>query len=284
MKLFLFVSMLGLSVAAAAQPKLVSQAIVSTTTTVVAPEEDDLQNVQNQGGGGPGAMFRNFGDGETKATTYLKNGMVKTVVKTDMGRTTIIRNNDTKLTTTLMEMMGNKNGFYISDDEQAAMRKRMDSMMQARRKDSTSTRTRPASSENQVEVHYTSETKKIAGYNCKKAWIVTTHILGIKDSNAIWYTPEIKLQNLPSTGGTMGFGAFGTNNGFDKVDGFIMAYGAKLPRGRVMNVEVTKVDTGKEVADKEFEIPKDFVVKPMKEMQNMFGGGGGGGQRIEIRQ
>lgn len=285
MKLLLLVSMMTAGTAAFAQPKLVSQATVTTTTTVIAPEEDELQNVQNIQGGGMGQMFRNFGDGETKSTTYLKNDMVKTIIKTDMGRSTIIRNNGTKVTTTLMEMMGNKTGFYISDEEQAGMRKKMDSMMQARRaSDSTKTMTRSAAGEKTFEVHYTEESKKIAGYNCKKAWIVTTHLLGIKDSSAIWYTPEFKLQNLQSTGGTMGFGAFGSTNGFDKVDGFIMAYEAKMPRGRKMTVEVNKIDLTKEVTDKEFEIPKDFVVKPMKEMQNMFGGGaGGGGQRVEIR-
>lgn len=284
MKIVLCIFFLFSAVVAVAQPRLISQATVTTTTTVVAPEEDDLQNIQNQGGGGPGAMFRNFGDGETKSTTYLKNDLVKTIVKTDMGRTTILRDNHAKLTTTLLEIMGNKSGFFISDDEQVAMRKRIDSMMQARRTDTGSVRSRPASSENKFDVHYTDETKKIAGYICKKAWIVTTRILGIKDSAAVWYTPEIKLQNLQSTGGTMGFGAFGTTNGFDKIDGFVMAYGGKLPRGRTMSVEVTKIDVAKEIADKEFEIPKDFVIKPMKEMQNMFGGAGGGGQRIEIRQ
>jgi hypothetical protein len=163
------------------------------------------------------------------------------------------------------------------------MRKKMDSMMQARKVDSGATvRTRPASSENHIEVHVTDETKKIAGYTCKKAYVVTTRILGIKDSNAIWFTPEIKLQNLHSTGGTMGFGGFGSANGFDKVDGFVMAYEAKMPRGRKMTVEVNKIDISKEIADKEFEIPKDFEVKPMKEMQSMFGGGQGG-PRMELR-
>ncbi|MCP9750320.1 hypothetical protein [Ferruginibacter sp. HRS2-29] len=282
MKLFLLLSLVTGSLAAAAQPKLISQATVTTTTTVIAPEEDELQNVQNQGAGGPGQMFRNFGDGETKSTTYLKNDLVKTIIKTDMGRSTIIRNNNTKVTTTLLEMMGRKTGFYVSDEEQAQMRKRMDSMMQNRKVDSGATvRTRPASSENKIEVHTTDETKKIAGYTCKKAYVVTTRILGIKDSNAIWYTPEIKLQNLHSTGGTMGFGGFGSTNGFDKVDGFVMAYEAKMPRGRKMTVEVSKIDISKEIADKEFEIPKDFEVKPMKEMQNMFGGGQGG--RVELR-
>jgi hypothetical protein len=107
MKLFLLLSFVTGSLAAAAQPKLISQATVTTTTTVIAPEEDELQNVQNQGGpgGGMGQMFRNFGDGETKSTTYLKNDLVKTIIKTEMGRSTIIRNNSTKVTTTLMEMM-----------------------------------------------------------------------------------------------------------------------------------------------------------------------------------
>lgn len=287
MKLFLLLSFVTGSLAAAAQPKLISQATVTTTTTVIAPEEDELQNVQNQGGpgGGPGMMFRNFGDGETKSTTYLKNDLVKTIIKTDMGRSTIIRNNGTKVTTTLMEMMGRKTGFYISDEEQAQMRKKMDSMMQNRKVDSSgAVRTRPASSENKIEIHTTDETKKIAGYTCKKAYVVTTRILGIKDSNAIWYTPEIKLQNLNSTGGTMGFGGFGSTSGFDKVDGFVMAYEAKMPRGRKMNVEVNKIDISKEIADKEFEIPKDFEVKPMKEMQSMFGGPGGVSTDIRIRQ
>jgi len=287
MKLFLLLSFVTGSLAAAAQPKLISQATVTTTTTVIAPEEDELQNVQNQGGpgGGPGMMFRNFGDGETKSTTYLKNDLVKTIIKTDMGRSTIIRNNGTKVTTTLMEMMGRKTGFYISDEEQVQMRKKMDSMMQNRKVDSSgAVRTRPASSENKIDIHTTDETKKIAGYTCKKAYVVTTRILGIKDSNAIWYTPEIKLQNLNSTGGTMGFGGFGSTNGFDKVDGFVMAYEAKMPRGRKMTVEVNKIDISKEIADKEFEIPKDFEVKPMKEMQSMFGGPGGVSTDIRIRQ
>jgi hypothetical protein len=255
-----------------AQPKLISQAIVSTTTNVIAPEDDELQNVQNQGqGGGMGAMFRNFGDGETKATTYLKNDMVKTVMKTDMGRTTVIRNNGTKLTTTLIEMMGNKTGFYITDSEQVVMREKMDSMMKSRRKDSAE-HTLPANTPNPVNVIVTDETKKIAGYTCKKAYLVTTHILGIKDSVAVWFTPDIKLENVTSTGGLSGFGNMGTINGLDKIDGFVMGYETKMRRNRRMVVEVTKIDTSKDVADKEFVIPKDFDVKPMKDMQGMGGG------------
>lgn len=272
-----------------AQTKLLNQAIINTTTTIIAPDDEDASNIQMQGEGGGRMSFRNFGDGETKSVTHLKNDMVKTVMKSDMGRTTTIRDNAKKLTTTLMEIMGNKTGFYSTDEEAAAMRKRMDSMMQATRNagDSSNRRVRPA--EPQTEIVYTEETKKIAGYLCKKAWIVNTRILGIKDSSVVWYTPEFKLNNISSTGGLSGFSsmmgsAAGTANAFSKIDGFVMRYENKMPRGRNMVVEVTRVELGKEVADKEFEIPKDFDVKPMKEMQNMMQGGGSGtGPRTMIR-
>ena len=44
---------------------------------------------------------------------------------------------------------------------------------------------------------------------------------------------------------------------------------------RRMEIEVSKIELDKEVKAKEFEIPKDYDVKPMSEMRNMFGGGGG---------
>lgn len=269
--------MLFASAAAVAQQP-VKQAIISTTTTVIAPEGEDVQNLQ-QGQGG-GFNFRNFGDGETKSTTYVKDSMVKTIMKNDMGRTTIIRNNSAKLTTTLLEIMGNKTGFYITDEEQAQMRVKMDSMMQARRKADTShrdtaMRMRPANTASNVDIVYTEETKKVAGYACKKALVVTTRLLGIKDTVAVWYSPELKFDNIPSTGGTSSFGGFGnfgnftSLNGLDKINGFVMQYEMNMRRGRRMVVEVTKIDLKKEVTDKDFEIPKDFDVKPMKEFQGM---------------
>ena len=269
----------------------ISQATITTTTTIISPEEEDASSIQSAGGDGGGRVgFRAFADGETKSVTYLKNDLVKTVTKTDMGRSTVIRDNAKKITTTLMEMMGNKTGFYATDEDQANMRKRMDSMMQATRNSSdTSTRRVVRPEEVPTEIAYTEETKKIAGYTCKKAYIISTRFLGIKDSAAIWYTPEIKLQNISSTGGMSGFGSFNfgnsVTNSFSKINGFVMSYETKMGRNRRMVVEVNKIDTGKEIADKEFDIPKDFDVKPMKDMQNMIQsrGAAGGENRTIIR-
>jgi hypothetical protein len=287
MKPILFFSLILCGSHAMAQPKLITQATINSTTTIVAPEEEDVSTIQNQGGGGPGGGMRMMfgGDGETKSVTQVKNDMVKTVLKTDMGRTTIIRNNAAKLTTTLMEMMGNKTGFFVTDEEQAQLRKRMDSMMQSRSKDSSAVNVRRPQEPAPVEIVYAADTKKIAGYECKKAYLVTTRILGIKDSTMVWYTPEFKINHVTNTGGG-GFGmSSSTSNGFDKIDGFVMGYETKMRRNRTMTVQVTKIDFTKEVTDKDFEIPKDFEVKPMKEMGGMMGGGGqGGGNPVIIRR
>ena len=143
-----------------------------------------------------------------------------------------------------------------------------------------------------MAVIYTEETKKIAGYNCKKAYIVKTNFLGQKDSMTVWYNPEVKFETIHSTGGTSGMGSLmggagnTMQNWFDLVDGFIMKYETPMGRGRTMEVAVTKLEINKDIAAKEFEIPKDYDVKPMKEMQNMFGGrgGGGGGRTIMIQR
>ena len=280
MKAILFSTMFFVSGVAFAQPTVIKQAIVSTTTNVIAPEGEDVQNIQ---GGGGNQFFRNFGDGETKSTTYVNDSMVKTVMKNDMGRSTIIRNNNAKLTTTLIEIMGNKTGFFITDAEQAEMKIKMDSMRQARRNsDSTKPKTTATTTPENVEISYVDGTKKVAGYDCKKALVITTRLLGIKDTVAVWYSPEIKLQNIASTGGTSSFGNFGGGgfgnftslNGLDKIDGLVMQYEMNMRRGRRMIVEVTKVDLKKEVTEKDFEIPKDFDVKPMKEFQGMMQGAG----------
>jgi len=277
MKLFFLTTYLLASICLFAQPKNYTQAIIATTTNIIAPEEEDVSEIQNQGRGG-GFNFRNFGDGETKSTTYIKNDLVKTNYKSESFRGTMYRNNETKITTTIFEIMGNKQGFYSSDNDQADMAKRIDSMMKERAKTDTSMKPRTRNVDFTTEVVYVNETKKIAGFECKKALIITDKLLS-KDTLAVWYTPEVKFANVSSTGGTSGFGSMGgvNNNSFDKINGFVMMYERNMPRGRKMEVKVTKIETDKEIADKEFDIPKDVEIKSMKDSM----GQGGGNFRIQ---
>ena len=284
MRLFLISLTIFSSLTAVSQTKIYNKAIISTTTNVISPEDEDVQNMQNNADGGRGFNFRNMMDGETKFVTYLKDNLVKTNIKSETAKGSVYRDNDKKLTSTIFEMMGNKMGFYVTDDEQVEMQKRRDSMMSERRKKDTTQKQAPQFDRSKftTEIAYTNETKKIAGYDCKKAYLVTTRILGVKDSSAFWFTPAIKFNNLFSTGGFSNLpGMMGnmapTLNGLENLEGFVMRYEMNMRRGRRMEVEVTKIELDKDIADKEFELPKDVEMKPMKDMQNMFGGRGGSG-------
>jgi hypothetical protein len=158
------------------------------------------------------------------------------------------------------------------------MLKRMDSMREARANTDTNMKRRTRTVDFQSTVSYLEDTKKIAGFNCKKALIITDRLLS-KDTFAVWYTPEIKFANVPSTGGTSGIGVmaggFGGATNFEKIDGFVMQYERNMPRGRVMEVKVTKIDLEKAIAANEFDIPKDVEIKSAKDMN-----GQGGGMRM----
>jgi GLPGLI family protein len=264
------------TIIAYAQPKIINQAIITTTTNIVAPEDEDVAQIQPQDGGGRGGgfNFRAMMEGEIKTTTYLKNELVKTSVRSETIKVDVYRNNTTKTTTTINEMMGNTTGMVSNDDEDAMQKKKMDSMFAERAKTDTNMRRRTRNVQANVTVENTSESKKIAGYNCKKAYLISDRIIR-KDTLIIWYTPEIKFENFASTGGMSGLPMMRMMGGgaanFDKVDGFVMQYDMKVFRGRTMEVRVTKIDTGKEVAAKEFEIPKGVELKSTKDVNAQMG-------------
>ncbi|MEO6254098.1 MAG: hypothetical protein ABIO79_12365 [Ferruginibacter sp.] len=280
MKKILTLLFLPASIAVYAQPKVFTQATVSTKTTIVAPEGDDaVQQSTTTADGNEVRVMRFGGDGETKTTTWLKNDLTKTFSESEMGRTTVIRDNTKKLTTTIMEMMGKRSGFYATDADQQEMRKRMDSMMNGRGGQNVSIGGGP-NTPAIYSITYLDETKKISGYNCKKALVIGTRSTG-SDTTVVWYCPDFKIQHLPSTGGAAaGFGGFNVtagSNGMEDLNGFPMEYQRNMRGGRKMTVQVTKLVIDKDINDKEFEIPKDIEIKPMKDMQN------GGGPGLQIR-
>ena len=262
-----------------AQPKVLTQALVITKTTIVATEGSQEIPVPAYNDAGEQLRITRFGgDGETKTTTWLKNNLTKTFSENEMSRTTLIRDNSKKITTTIMEMMGRKTGTYATDEDQAEMRKRMDSMMKSR---GVNGNVAPSNTPATYAIVYIDDSKKIAGYACKKALIIAVRS-DRSDTTSIWYCTDFKLQNLPSTGGIgAGFGGFNTSGaptGMDLLKGFPMQYERNMSRGRHMTVEVTKLVIDNDIADKEFEIPKDIEINAAKDMQN-----GGGGPMIQMR-
>lgn len=268
-----------------AQSKMVNQAIITTKTVITAPEDDENGPSGTSTSTGPNGeeirVVRFGGEGESKTTTTIKNDLVKTFSESDMGRTTVIRDNTKKLSTTIMEIMGRKMGYYATDEDQAAMNKRMDSMMRSRNANGQLVGG-PPSGPATIDFVYLDENKKVAGYDCRKALMIATRQGRPKpDTTTIWYLPEIKFPGVNSTGGPAGpFGGAGSFGGDDmaKLNGFPMLYERTMNRGRKMSVQVTKLVMDKAVEDKEFEIPKDIEIKSVKDMQN-----GGGGPMIQMR-
>ncbi len=280
MKNMLILLLTTISLTVFGQPGIVTQAIITTKTTIVSPEGEEPGFQSNTGPGGEEVRIMRFGgDGETKTTTWLKNDFMKTFSESEMGRTTVIRDNSKKITTTIMEMMGRKSGFYATDEDQKEMNRRMDSMMKSRGQNNSFTN---SSTPPVFKIEYIDESKKIAGYTCKKAMIFATRSNGKTDTTKVWYCPEFKINNVTSTGGSSGgFGGFTAAagvSGMEILNGFPMQYTRNMNRGRMMTVEVTKLVIDKEIADKEFDIPKDIEIKAMKDMQN-----DGGPGRIQFR-
>ena len=280
MKSFLLFFAVGFTALAyAQQPKVITNATITTITTVIAPEDEDISQV-GQGQGGR-MNFMAMMDGETKTTTWVKNDLVKTSIKSEIIKATIYRNNTTKVTNSVMNRMGNTTGTVSTDADLETMKKKMDSAMAERAKADTNMKRRTRNVDFTAIVAYTEESKKIGGYNCKKAYVITDKILS-KDSMMVWYCPEFKINNVISTGGFSNIpmaarfmGGNGKDN-FELVNGFVMMYERKLPGGRSMEVKVSKIDFTSEISNKEFELPKDVEFKPMSE----FGRGGGGNVNI----
>ncbi len=106
MKKTLIVALSFVALTANAQ-KIVTQAVITSKSNMISDEvQEDISDIGGNRGGG---RFGGF-DGETKSVTYYKDSMSKTVIKNETMNSNIIRNNNSKVTTMLMEMMGRKNG------------------------------------------------------------------------------------------------------------------------------------------------------------------------------
>ncbi len=281
-----FVLIIGIT-AAKAQPRVVEKAIIKMQTEVTFPE-----NWGGGGGGEDGGGMRFGGPGGMDATStiYFRGDMSKVESVSDFGNNVVITDIKNKKTTTLIEAMGRKTGFYSTPAEEQQMRARMDSMRDARRDSMQQARRdtlqrmgfsfgTPA----KPEIVYTEQTKKIAGMICKKAIVKNTQ-RGQTTETEVWYSPEFKLApgfslnggNGGQGGGRGGMMSMAGVNGLDQIEGFPMEYTTSRGNGFKIHMTVAKVQLDANIDDKVFEIPKGYELKPVTEMQQMMGGSRGG--------
>jgi hypothetical protein len=211
---------------------------------------------------------------------YFRGDMTKVESTTDFGNNIIITDNKTRRTTTLTEAMGKKTGFYSTPEDDKLLRARMDSARELRR-DSLQKMGIQVAPPAKPQIEYTEETKKIAGYMCKKAIIRNPGQRGQPSATEVWYCPDFKMASGFSFGGGGGRGMMSMAgvSGLDQIEGFPMEYRMERGNGMKMHMQVTKVQLDANIEDKVFEIPKGYDVKPMSEMMQ----GGGNGRMFMMR-
>ena len=162
-------------------------------------------------------------------TMYVSNDKARIEQNSGMGTTTTIVDKAKKEVVILMDMMGNKTAYKGSteDDAKSAVK---------------------------PTIKYSTETKVIAGYTCKRADMTYTED-GQEITNTVWYT-----EDLPS----------GLSRGVDGIDGFPMEYTIKA-NGMTMAMAVTAISAEKVLASY-FSIPDGYAVKSMDDLKKMGGG------------
>lgn len=251
--------------------QIVNEVIIQMKTETTNPNNDGGAPSVVTGDGGEQRVTMRFGDGEVKSKMYFKNGMTKIESDMGMGTNQVIIDSKTKTTTTLFEAMGRKMGFTTNDSS-------MQQMMNGR--DSGRQRIQSQQFNPEVFIEYLSETKKIAGMECKKAIIRYKNRKGDEEQQSVWYSPEfmlgegfrmrdmMRMTNIP---------------GLNKLKGFPMEFETTRQNGATIHYQVTKVDLNAKVDDKTFVIPKDYDIKPMSEMRQQGGRNGNGGEfRIRV--
>ncbi len=265
-----------------AQIKVVENAIIKVKTEMTFPENFNPGRGGAPGDGGGFSMPR---DMETNTTMYYTPNFMKMESASDFGNNIVITDRINKKTTTLIEAMGRKTGFFSSDADDEAMKAKNDSLRELK-KDSLKAMGLTFK-ENKPDITYVEETKKIAGFTCKKAIIKSKVQNGETNESVVWYNPEFKISPKSSAAGnTQGFGGgrgrmmMGGIQGLEQIEGFPMEYEITRSNGFMIHMTVLKVQTDATIDEKTFEIPKGYDLKPMSSIQ----GGNGEGMRMIFRQ
>ncbi len=278
-----FAALLFLAFQTYAQPKIVEKAIIKVKTETTFPENFS-SGVAVGPGGGDGQGFSMPREIESNSTMTYTPEFMKMETLSDFGNNVVITDRKNKKTTTLIESMGRKTGFYSTDADAEAQKARMDSMRN-RRRDSLAA-LGIVFKDNKPELIYSDETKKVSGMVCKKVTIKSIGQNGQVSENVVWYNPDFKIApaSMAPSGSGGGFGGgrgmmsmMAGVPGMDLIQGFPMEYEMVRNNGFKTHMIVTKVQLDPSIDEKIFEIPKGFDLKPASSFEN------GGGMRMIFR-
>ncbi len=176
----------------------------------------------------------------TESTIYFKGQMSRAEIKMQMGNTVAITDGKEGVTTTLMDMMGNKMAIKFTKEDIEKEKKK--------------------NGNEKPDVKITDETKTIAGYLCKKAVITTKNSNDKTTTMNIWFTKDIAAPNSMRSGAS----------NYEGLDGFMMEFETKMNsltmKMTCRSAEQTTVENSM------FVIPEGYKTMTMDEMKNSFGG------------
>lgn len=240
---------------AASAQQTVNEAIIDVTINMTFPESDLPPAPE-------GAQVMRFGDGEIKSKMFVKNGNMKMETDMGMGKSYTFYTAENKTTTTLMEIMGRKMGFYSNEED-------IKKMMAADTNQKKIQAFKP-----EVFIEYLSENKTIAGINCYKAVIRYKNSKGEEKQQDVWYTSDFKMGEEFKLSSMIR----GDVPGLNKLKGFPMEMEIVRQNGMKMHYVVKKVDLNAKIDDKTFVIPSGYDLKPQSEMMR----GGNGNMQFRI--
>jgi len=161
---------------------------------------------------------------------FYKGNKVRIEQITPMGKVVVIADSDSKEQIVLLDLMGQKMALKTSKEETL---------------EAMSDMTKPT-------INETSETKKIAGYTCKKIEVVFE-----SSTETFWTTEEIEV-NDPNW-----------NQPWSNIKGLLMEY--SQTQNDITSKIVAKEVKKSKVKDNMFAIPSDYQVMSMQEFRSMFG-------------
>jgi len=171
----------------------------------------------------------------TENLVYFNGAKTRIEQKSAMGSTVIISNIETKEQIVLIDIMGQKYALKSSKEE-------------------------TENAQSQIPkgtVTMGTETKTIAGYNCKKADFTQDG-----KTSAIWITDEINLNNS------------NWQTQYKDVEGVMLEYNQITGQEGEINLLITAKEVKKEkVKDSMFTVPAGYQEMSLTEFKKMFGGG-----------
>lgn len=220
-------------------------------------------------GDGSGPVIQMAGN-DTEIKAFLRDSLRKVEVKSNFMNMITLYDGKTGVSTILTESMGEKTAYTQTEAQKAEQRRRQDSIVKARENADGGEGgpgrmvLRMGGTEKVTDIAYTEETKVINTINCKKAVVSTQGNDGEVKKIDVWYSPDYKLPvgvSLSRSGLNLS-GLNGLPVLFERSNAINMG-GAEITM--TTRFEITSIEIGKTIDDKEFAIPKGYKVKTWEE-------------------